>query len=162
MSEEAPGTIGLDGPVEPATEKCEGQSEGGVNVGIGAAEERDESNFDVGFVDFLESDGADPREEAHPVRADNEKEYGAKEPEGFLGELVTHDGGEEALQSFDDDFEEILEAAGDESDVARGELGDQDNGNRDKPHGDHRIVDLEKTDLNEHRSIRRQVSTQGG
>jgi hypothetical protein len=156
VGEETTGSVGLDRPVKPHREERQRQAERHVEIRIGTAQEGSPLDHLAGFIDAIDADGADSREQSHPVGADDEDENGAEKPEGIAGQLGTHDGGEEILEPFDHGFQQVLESGRHQADLAGGELRDEDDHCGDQPHGDHRVGDLEKPQIQQNRRIERQ------
>src|SRR4051794_1497560 len=83
------------------------------------------------------ADGADTRNQPEPVRKENENEDGGKEPERLPNQVVTDDAFQESVELFHEPFPEILGSFRNCFDVARSDLSENDEEQRDHPCEDH-------------------------
>lgn len=88
-------------------DRNEGEGEGGVEVGIDGAEERDESLLVGGGGNLVETDGADAREEAEVIGDQDKKEETGHDWEKDVG-FFPSDGLDHITETFDNKFGEVL------------------------------------------------------
>ena len=156
VGKKAAETVVFHRPIDPESKECESKAKSGIKICVRAAQPRDQIALRAVSGYIVMADGAHGGEHAHPVRKYDEDEDGSEEPEGFPSELGSHDTTEEALESFDNGFCEILQAAGYQRDLTGSQLGEKDNHSGHDPHRDHRVGDFEETEIHHHRRIKGQ------
>ena len=111
-----------------------------VEIGVGAAEEWLIDGEAVRRL-VAPADGADSRDQPHPVGGENEDEDRAEEPERPLHEMLADDAFEQTVETLDQPLEKVLRPAGHLRHPARRDLSEDDEADGDEPRDHHRVGD---------------------
>src|SRR6266403_2842817 len=130
----------LHGPDDPAPEEDERHGERHVHVGIGAAEQW-LLDREAGSGPVTPSDRTDARNQADPVRGENEDEDGAEEPERPFNQVMAEDPLEKAVEPLDEPLQKVLRSFRDLLHGPRRGLGKEDERHGDDPRHDYRVGD---------------------
>jgi hypothetical protein len=90
-------------------------------------------------VDLSMANRADARDEAHPVRHQNEEKNGAEKPKRLFDKVSPKDFLEESVKAFHQPLHKVLQTTWDELHLAHSQLRDKDQSKGHPPRHDHGV-----------------------